>query len=605
MLNIFYNNPPTGSRYFRIVEKNRRQALFVWLFVGLLAGSTLLLAGLQYRWIKEVASSEQERRQRRLEADIDRLAREFDEEISSIGSALVPRGFDADISDQNDAAIESNYLKLFESWKESAKNDHLVKRLVRVIPKGETVLLRQMDPTHKTFYPTDWPYGWESFKARLTARLQNEESRPRPMDTGTISVLEFPRWNRRDRTEGASIREREWVAIELDTTVLQQEMLPELVQRHLGGAGPMEYESEIAMRETPDVFVYSSHPSSPPIAASADAYTTLFRNQLRRGGPRGGGGGERFGGPRAGGRNPDQGRWLLSVRHKEGSLEAAVSRAKTRNIALTTGILALMLTTIGALLWLTRRAQQLAYMQMEFVASISHELRTPLAVINTAAFNLGGGIVKFQNQAQVERYANLIKDQVSKLGSIVENVLRFAGTRSGQTQWKQEPLPVDQLIDEALSASAQVIAESGCTIERNVSQEMLGILGDETGLQQVLQNLISNAAKYGAAGGWIGISASACDNGGKGKVEIKVADRGAGIPKREASHIFEPFFRGKKAVENQIHGTGLGLSLTKRIVEGQGGTIAVRSEEGKGTEFVVRLTAASKEAMNEFTNFVG
>ena len=72
MLNIFYYNSPARSRYFRIVEKNRRQALFLWLFVGLLAGSTLLLAGLQYRWIREVASSEQERRQRRLEADIDR-----------------------------------------------------------------------------------------------------------------------------------------------------------------------------------------------------------------------------------------------------------------------------------------------------------------------------------------------------------------------------------------------------------------------------------------------------------------------------------------------------------------------------------------------------
>lgn len=603
MLNIFYYNSPTGSRYFRIVEKNRRQALFLWLFVGLLAGSTLLLAGLQYRWIKEVASSEQERRQRRLEADIDRLAREFDEEISSIGSALVPRGFDADSSDQNDVTIESNYLKLFESWKESAKNDHLVKRLVRIVPKGESVSLRQMDPTNKTFLQTDWPSGWESFRARLTTRLKNNESRPGPMDTGTVSVLEFPRWTRRERTEGFAVRE--WVAIELDTTVLQQEILPELVQRHLGGNGLMEYEAEIAMRETPDLFVYSSHPSTPPIAASADASTAIFRSQLRRGVPRGGGGGERFGGSRAGGRNPDQGRWLLSVRHKEGSLEAAVSRAKTRNIALTTGILALMLTTIGALLWLTRRAQQLAYMQMEFVASISHELRTPLAVINTAAFNLGGGIVKFQNQAQVERYANLIKDQVSKLGSIVENVLRFAGTRSGQTQWKQEPLAVDHLIDEALSASVQVVAESGCTVERNVPPEMLGVLGDETGLQQVLQNLIGNAAKYGAEGGWIGISASACDNGGKGKVEIKVADRGAGIPRREAGHIFEPFFRGKKAVENQIHGTGLGLSLAKRIVEGQGGTIAVRSEEGKGTEFVVRLPAASKEAMNELTNLVG
>ena len=441
--------------------------------------------------------------------------------------------------------------------------------------------------------------GWDSFRQRLEARLKGEDGRPGPMDGGTLNVLEFPRWGHRDRTDGGA--PREWLAVELDLSVVQKELIPELLQQHLGNSGPMEYEAEITKRGEPALVVYSSSSEGKQIGSAADATTQMFRLRMQRGGPRGF---ERSG-ARGGGRgNGELGRWLLSVRHKQGSLEAAVGRARTRNLALTTGILALMLLTIGALVWLTQRAQQLAYLQMEFVAGVSHELRTPLTVIGTAAFNMGSGIVKFNNQAQMERYGTLIQDQTKKLGGIVEQVLRFAGSRSEQTQWKKEVVLVEQLIDDALSASAQVIGESGCRVERDLPSAPFAVIGDATALQHVLQNLIANAAKYGAIGGWIGISAAPSADK-PGQVEICVADKGMGISKSETGQIFEPFFRGKKAVEDQIHGTGLGLSLAKRIVEGNAGNIFVKSEIGKGSQFIVRLPAASKESMIEFANPIG
>ena len=163
---------------------------------------------------------------------------------------------------------------------------------------------------------------------------------------------------------------------------------------------------------------------------------------------------------------------------------------------------------------------------------------------------------------------------------------------------------VEQLIDDALSASAQVIGESGCRVERDLPSAPFAVIGDATALQHVLQNLIANAAKYGAIGGWIGISAAPSADK-PGQVEICVADKGMGISKSETGQIFEPFFRGKKAVEDQIHGTGLGLSLAKRIVEGNAGNIFVKSEIGKGSQFIVRLPAASKESMIEFANPIG
>jgi signal transduction histidine kinase len=85
-------------------------------------------------------------------------------------------------------------------------------------------------------------------------------------------------------------------------------------------------------------------------------------------------------------------------------------------------------------------------------------------------------------------------------------------------------------------------------------------------------------------------------------VEIRVADRGPGIPADELTHVFEPFFRGKRALQDQIHGTGLGLSVARGIVEAHGGVIEAHSAPGKATEFVIRVPAAPKEYQDEFTN---
>src|SRR5258706_16336912 len=116
-------------------------------------------------------------------------------------------------------------------------------------------------------------------------------------------------------------------------------------------------------------------------------------------------------------------------------------------------------------------------------------------------------------------------------------------------------------------------------------------------MKHALQNLMENALKYGTEGSnWIGVFASlAPGKNGAAAVEIRVADRGPGIPEDEQEQIFDPFFRGRRAVEDQVHGTGLGLNLVKQIVEAHGGTIRVKSDPSKGTEFVMLIPAAPAE----------
>jgi signal transduction histidine kinase len=169
---------------------------------------------------------------------------------------------------------------------------------------------------------------------------------------------------------------------------------------------------------------------------------------------------------------------------------------------------------------------------------------------------------------------------------MVEQVLQFSGAKAGWVVQKPEPLSVEAVIEAA-------IQESQCVVEKNIDPGLPPILGDPVALRHALQNLIGNAAKYGMEGGnWIGVFASKTRDKEPAMVEIRVADRGPGIPEDEQKHIFEPFFRGRRAVQDQIHGAGLGLNLAKKIVEAHGGSIRVKSEPMKGTEFIVRIPAA-------------
>ena len=292
---------------------------------------------------------------------------------------------------------------------------------------------------------------------------------------------------------------------------------------------------------------------------------------------------------------PPDGRWVMYVRHRAGSLEAVVSQARMFQLGVTGGVLLLMIAAVAALIRYTRRAQQLAELQMEFVAGVSHELRTPLTVIHTAAYNLRGKLAS--NPPQVERYGALIQQESGRLKELVENVLQFSSAKAGRVIQDREPLSVESVIEQAVESSKSAIAGAQCVVEKSIAPDLPPILGDPVALRQALANLVGNAAKYGAAENhWIGIFANPVGENGNRAVEICVADHGPGIPADEQAQIFDPFFRGARAVQDQVHGTGLGLSLVKKIVEAHGGSIRVKSAPAKGAEFIVTIPVAPEEA---------
>ena len=139
------------------------------------------------------------------------------------------------------------------------------------------------------------------------------------------------------------------------------------------------------------------------------------------------------------------------------------------------------------------------------------------------------------------------------------------------------------LIDASLEASKGAFEKSKVILEKRIAPDLPLVYADEAALRHALQNLVDNAVKYGtAASPWVGIVASELTDGNGRAVEIAVLDRGPGIPPDEQKHLFDPFFRGRRAVADQVHGTGLGLDLVKRIVEAHGGTVRVNERAGHG-----------------------
>jgi signal transduction histidine kinase len=282
--------------------------------------------------------------------------------------------------------------------------------------------------------------------------------------------------------------------------------------------------------------------------------------------------------------SPGAPRWTLSLVHAQGSLEIAVARTRRWNLGVSLGVLALLAASVSLALVASQRAQRLARERMEFVAGISHELRTPLSVIRSAAENLADGVV--EARPQVQQYGSLIADEGRKLSDMVDQVLTFSTLESGHAL-RLQPAAIDRVVEDAVRGVAAMAEAAGMRVETRVEGPLPQVMADVPALGRVVTNLVTNAVKYAAGGGWVGITVDAPHGGSH--VRVSVADRGPGISPQDQKRVFEPFFRGHDATAAQIHGNGLGLDLVRRIVEQHGGRVSLASEPGHGCRFTVEL----------------
>jgi signal transduction histidine kinase len=225
----------------------------------------------------------------------------------------------------------------------------------------------------------------------------------------------------------------------------------------------------------------------------------------------------------------------------------------------------------------------------EFLSLVSHELRTPLTTIQAGATMLLRDWEKLDSQIQHE-----ILDDISRegrrLGNLVENMVQLAQIRAGRRQMETQPVHIDRLIRRTLKSEEQIL--SGRDISVAIEPDLIADMDSER-IEQVVRNLLHNAVKYSPAKSPIEISA--CGEGHE--VAIYVRDYGAGIDDTDLPFVFERFRRAASAESSGSPGMGLGLYLSRHVVEAHGGRIWIQKPEGVGTRvhFTVPRAAADDE----------
>ena len=235
------------------------------------------------------------------------------------------------------------------------------------------------------------------------------------------------------------------------------------------------------------------------------------------------------------------------------------------------------------------RLRKLDRMKDEFIALVSHELRTPLTSICGYLELLLQDDVMAELPAAQMNWLEVIDRNAERLLRLVEDLLLTAQASAGNLALEQGELDIAAIIEQAVQASGPVAAARGITLTCS-TESLPAASGDRLRIGQVIDNLISNSLKFTPAGGTVEVRAY--PHGSVARIEV--ADTGMGISEDEQTQLFERFFRTARAQEEAIPGVGLGLSISKAIVEGHNGRISVRSVEGVGTTFFVDLPAFAK-----------
>jgi PAS domain S-box-containing protein len=221
----------------------------------------------------------------------------------------------------------------------------------------------------------------------------------------------------------------------------------------------------------------------------------------------------------------------------------------------------------------------------EFLAMLAHELRNPLAPIRNAMYLLKRGEV---DRSSSEEVRSMMERQVEHLARLIDDLMDVSRISSGKVELRMEVVNLRSVVGRAIEISRPLMEEKGHELAVEVPAELIQLDADPTRLEQILDNLLTNAAKYTDPGGQIALSVS---REGDSAV-VRLRDDGIGIAPEKLPRIFDLFVQAERRLDRSQGGLGLGLSLVKSLVELHGGSVTATSAGlGKGTEFVVRLPA--------------
>lgn len=230
------------------------------------------------------------------------------------------------------------------------------------------------------------------------------------------------------------------------------------------------------------------------------------------------------------------------------------------------------------------QTERLMKLHDEFLIFAAHEIRTPLTTLlgNTQLLQRRAKRGKVLTERD-ENNLQVVIQQVRRLNRLVLTLMDLSRVQNDQLSIETQPLNLSLVVEH-------IVNETGPTLRQHelvytCTEEPIWVMGDELRLEQVLYNLLQNAIKYSPLGGTIGIALDQHDN----HAYLSVSDQGIGIPSASLPHLFERFFRASNVGAQSISGLGVGLFVVKNVIERHEGSIAVTSEEGRGSTFTITL----------------
>lgn len=224
--------------------------------------------------------------------------------------------------------------------------------------------------------------------------------------------------------------------------------------------------------------------------------------------------------------------------------------------------------------------EMLARMRRDFIADFSHEARTPLAGLRSSVETLQSGRLEEQQEKQLNR---IVERQLGRLERLVSDLAELNSIESGETVLQKEPTELRQLLSDLAQDFFERAGDRKIAIIVDGAESTADV--DPIRIEQVFSNLIDNAIRHAPESDEVRIELRDGDRFS----EVRVSDRGPGIPREEREKVFHRFYRVDKSRSGDLAGTGLGLAITKHLVLQHGGSISVESEPGMGATFVVKL----------------
>ncbi len=275
--------------------------------------------------------------------------------------------------------------------------------------------------------------------------------------------------------------------------------------------------------------------------------------------------------------------YSLGIRLKGITIQEIAQKRFNRNLILIAILDIILIAGVWFVYRTIKREMELVALKSDFISNVSHELRTPLALVRMFAETLEMKRVKTEKKKQ--EYYSIILQETERLSRLINNILNFSRMESNTRKYQFQSADINEIVRSVLNVYSYQLKTKKFEVTIELDDKIEPISVDAEALAEALHNLIDNSIKYSAEKKHLRVATKSYES----TTSIEVEDRGIGISQEHHSRIFEKFYRVSHGLIHTAKGSGLGLSLVQHIIAAHNGTIAVRSEIGIGSTFIITL----------------